>query len=179
LLGQYVAALESGWSPDNLRPQTAVDYLAQIAADADAFLGHQVDRDPAGRTVTLPDGSKAPRLPGYSLWISDGDFCGSINLRWKPGGIELPPYVLGHIGYAVVPWKRGRGYAKRALRLMLGHAHDEGLAHVVITTDAGNMASRRVIESNGGVFVEEYVRPAQYGGSVGLKYHVPTSEVPA
>jgi len=75
-----------------------------------------------------------------------------------------------------VPWKQGRGYAKRALGLMLGHARDEGLAQVVITTDPGNMASRRVIEANGGVFVEEYVRPAQYGGTPGLKYRVPTSE---
>jgi predicted acetyltransferase len=179
LLDQYVDALKSGWSPDNLRPQTANDYLAQIAEDADAFLERQVDRDPQGRTVALPDGTHAPRLPGYSLWMSDGDFCGSINLRWQPGTAALPPYVLGHIGYAVVPWKRGRGYAKEALRLMLRHARGEGLEHVVISTDASNMASRRVIEANGGIFVEQYTRPAQYGGTAGLKYQVPTPEVPA
>ena len=179
LLDQYVDALKSGWSPDNLRPEAATDHLEQIAADADAFLERQVDRDPRGRTVTLPDGSQAPRLPGYSLWISDGDFCGSIGLRWQPGSTALPPHVLGHIGYAVVPWKRSRGYATEALRLMLRHAHGEGLEHVVITTDPANLASRRVIEANGGIFVEQYTRPAQYGGTAGLKYQVPTPEVPA
>ncbi len=175
LLGQFADALRSGWSPDNLRAATAADYLGQIAEDADAFLERQVDRNPRGRTVTLPDGSTAPRLPGYSLWMSDGDFCGSINLRWQPGTEALPPYVLGHIGYSVVPWKRGRGYAKEALRIMLGHARDEGLEHVVVTTEPANAASRRVIEANGGVLVERYVRPAQYGGTVGLKYSIPTA----
>jgi hypothetical protein len=65
----------------------------------------------------------------------------------------LPADVLGHIGYAVVPWKAGRGYAKRALKLMLEHAHSEGLRYVEITTDPDNVASHRVIEINGGVLV--------------------------
>jgi predicted acetyltransferase len=177
LLGQYIEALRSGWSPDNLRPETANDYLAQIAEDAQAFLERQVDRDPRGRTVTLPDGSQVPRLPSYALWMSDGDFCGSINLRWQPGTTALPPYVLGHIGYSVIPGKRGRGYAKEALRLMLDHARGEGLEYVMVTTEPGNMASQRVIEANGGLLVERYTRPAQFGSTAGLKYQIPTSGV--
>ena len=54
------------------------------------------------------------------MW--DGEFCGSIGFRWQPGTSTLPPYVLGHIGYAVVPWKRGRGYATQALALLLPEA---------------------------------------------------------
>jgi predicted acetyltransferase len=174
LLDRYVEALRSGWSPDNLRPETANDHLGLIAADAQGFLDRQVDRDPRGRAVTLPDGSQMPRIPGYSLWMSDGDFCGSISLRWQPGTAALPPYILGHVGYSVVAWKRGRGYAKEALRLMLHHARGEGLEYVVVTTDPGNMASQRVIEANGGLLVERFNRPAQYGGTAGLKYHIPT-----
>jgi predicted acetyltransferase len=45
------------------------------------------------------------------MW--DGDFAGAINLRWQPGTAELPPHCLGHIGYGVVPWKRGRCEAFR------------------------------------------------------------------
>ena len=58
---------------------------------------------------------------------------------------------------------------------MLDHARGEGLAYVVVTTEPGNMASQRVIEANGGVLVERYTRPVQFGGTPGLKYHIPTS----
>jgi predicted acetyltransferase len=177
LLASYVAALETGWSPDNLRPQVAQEHLAEIARDADAFLAGMIDREARGGPVTLPDGSQVPRLPGYRLWITDGEFCGSIGLRWVPGTTELPPHVLGHIGYAVVPWKRNRGYATRALALMLREARKEGLDHVIITTDRDNMASRRVIEANGARRGEPFTRGTAYGHSKGLRYRVPTPKL--
>ena len=74
----YVHALRQGWSPDNLRPQTALDELERIAQDADLFLCEQVDREAKGPSIVLPDSSTVPRLPGYSLWMWDGEFCGSI-----------------------------------------------------------------------------------------------------
>jgi predicted acetyltransferase len=123
----YVHALQQGWSPDHLRPQTALDELVRIAQDPEAFLSGQVDREATGPPIILPDGSAVPRLPGYSRWMWDGEFCGSIGFRWQVGTSELPAYCLGHIGYSVVPWKRGRGYATRALRLLLPHAREEGL----------------------------------------------------
>src|SRR5205814_277273 len=79
-------------------------------------------------------------------------------VRWQPGTSALPVHVLGHIGYAVVPWKEGLGYAKLALRLMLEHARDERFEYVEITTDSDNVASRRVIEVNGGVLIELWVQ---------------------
>jgi predicted acetyltransferase len=71
-----------------------------------------------------------------------------------------------------VPWKEGRGYAKLALKLMLEHARGEGLQYVEITTDPDNVASRRVIEVNGGVLVERFRRPAQYGGTDALRFRI-------
>jgi predicted acetyltransferase len=107
-LASYQTALERGWSGDNLRGEAAArEELARIAEDAGAFVAQQTDRDARGPEVTLPDGSKASRIPGFQLWIWDGDFCGSISLRWRPGSDELPPYVLGHIGYSVVPVANG------------------------------------------------------------------------
>ena len=50
-----------------------------------------------------------------------------------------------------MPWKRRRGYATRALALLLPVARGLGLPRVLVTCDAGNAASRRVIEANGGV----------------------------
>ena len=169
----YIAALERGWSPDNVRGEAAArEELERIAADADAFLASLVDREARGGPVTLPDGTAVPRLPGYRRWMWDGEFCGSIGLRWQRGTEALPPYCLGHIGYAVVPWKQGRGYATRALREVLREAKAERLRYVEITTDPDNMASQRVIEANGGVLVEEFVHPAALGGKRGLRYRV-------
>ena len=37
-LTSYVAALERGWSPDNMRPEAGPEELARIAVNADAFL---------------------------------------------------------------------------------------------------------------------------------------------
>src|SRR5215208_1601006 len=153
-LSSYVAALERGWSPDNIRDQAAADEeLRRIAADRDKFIARLVDREAEGEPIALPDGTMVPRLPGYRRWMWDGEFCGSIGLRWQRGTEALPSYCLGHIGYAVVPWKQRRGYATRALREVLSGARAEGLRFVEITTDVHNVASQRVIETNGGVLV--------------------------
>jgi predicted acetyltransferase len=91
----------------------------------------------------------------------------------RPSALEaLPPHWLGHIGYAVVPWKRRRGYATRALRDMLADARSEGLRYVEITTAPANVASRRVIEANGGVLVEAFVTPEALGGMLELRNRV-------
>jgi predicted acetyltransferase len=41
------------------------------------------------------------------------------------------------------------------LGAVLPHAHDMGIDPVLVTCDAGNMASRRVIEANRGVLEDE------------------------
>jgi predicted acetyltransferase len=172
-LPSYIAALERGWSPDNVRGDAATrEELAAIAADPDAFLASLVDREAVAGPVTLPNGTKVPRLPGYRRWMWDGEFCGAIGFRWQRGTEELPPHCLGHIGYAVVPWKRRRGHATLALREMLQDAKIEGLRFVEIITNSDNVASCRVIESNGGLVVEEFVKPAEYGGAPALRYRV-------
>lgn len=171
-LPSYVAALERGWSPDNTRPDAWRDELARIARDPDAFLAAMTDREAAGPPVVLPDGSTAPRLPGFRRWMWDGEFCGSVGLRWQPGTAELPPHCLGHASYAVVPWKRGRGHATRALALLLPLAAAEGLPYVELTTDADNVPSQRVIRRCGGVLVERFVKPAAYGGGAGLRFRI-------
>src|SRR5689334_13766137 len=150
LLPGYIYALRRGWSPNTVRPEASVEELHAIEVDSEAFLRSLVDREAAGSPIVLPDGTTAARLPGFRKWMWDGEFCGSIGLRWQPGTSELPDYVLGHIGYSVVPWKRRRGYATKALGLILVDAGREGLTHVDLTTDIDNVASRRVIEANRG-----------------------------
>jgi len=156
LLAGYAAALAAGWSPDNTRDVSG-EQLAALRADAGAFLDRLTAQ---GGTITLWDGREVPKLPHVRRWISDGEFCGSIGLRWQEGSDDLPPHVLGHIGYAVVPGKRRRGYARAALGLMLGVAREVGLGRVMLTCAESNVASRRVIEANGGVLTRRTAHPA-------------------
>jgi predicted acetyltransferase len=170
-LPSYIAALEQGWSSDTVRGAVAArEDLQEIAADRERFLSLMDDREAKGGPVTLPDGSTVPRLPGYTRWLWDGEFCGEINFRWQPGTTELPPHCLGHIGYGVVPWKRNKGYAKQALNQFLQEVRDEGLPFIEITTDTTNVASQRAIVANGGVLVEEFIKPMQHGGKPGLRF---------
>jgi len=171
-LSSYVEALERGWSPDNLRPEAAREELDRIAHDASLFIAEQTDRDAKGPPITLPGGAVVPRLPGFHKWMWDGEFCGSIGFRWQPGTTDLPPHCLGHIGYAVVSWKQGRGFASRALALLLPEAKAQGLAFVEITTDADNVASQRVITKNGGELFERFNKPAAYGGAPSLRFRI-------
>ncbi|MBI1349777.1 MAG: GNAT family N-acetyltransferase [Actinomycetales bacterium] len=158
-----VDALRRGWSPNSLDPDAGYRLLEEIEQDPDGFLAGLDDRDPRGRTFELPDGSRVPRLPQTTRWMWDGEFCGSISVRWQPGTTELPPTCLGHVGYTVVPWKRRRGYATAALGLLLPIAAEVGLPLVTITTDDDNIASQRVAAANGARFAREFAKPASYG----------------
>src|SRR5262249_38295639 len=84
----------------------------------------------------------------------------------------------GHIGYAVVPWKRGRGYATRALALMLIEARRVGLPFVQVTSDLDNPASQAVIRANGGRVVERFREPEALGGKQALRFHIDLENVP-
>ncbi len=177
VLPAYVHALEAGWSPNTVR-NVAPEQLAAIASDADAFIAGLTTR---GGTIRLHDGCEVARLPDMIRWIIAADrperpFVGSINLRWQEDAAgrpvtELPSHVLGHVGYTILPEHAGRGYASAALAAVLVEARIVGLPFLTITCDAGNAASRRVIEKNGGRFVERFVAPL-YGPGERLMYRI-------
>jgi predicted acetyltransferase len=178
MLASYADALRSGWSPNNLQDVSG-QQLDAIAAGASAFLASLADAQPPGRTITLPDGTEVPRLPMRLRWIWDGEFCGQISLRWAVDATgrpisELPSHVLGHIGYAVVPWKRGHGLAKKALRHMLSEAREVGLSQLTITTDADNQASQKVVLSQGATLLETFTDP-RFGPELRHRYVITLS----
>jgi predicted acetyltransferase len=164
-LNSYVDALRRGWS-------VYPNELEEISDDPVSFLQRLDDPQGTGRPVTLPDGSSVPRIPGYKLWMWHGDFVGVIGIRWQHGTPELPPHCLGHIGYGVVPWKRCRGFATLALRLMLPKAKAQGLPYVEIVTNIDNIASQHVIAANGGVLIEHFHKGPEHLGGKAYRFHI-------
>jgi predicted acetyltransferase len=80
--------------------------------------------------------------------------------------------VLGHVGYAVVAWRRGRGYASEALRLLLPEAWRLGLPYIELVTDPDSIPSQKVIQANGGRLIERFREPEAYGGNEALRWRI-------
>jgi predicted acetyltransferase len=93
-------------------------------------------------------------VPSTTLWwVEDEQYLARIAIRHR-----LTAHLLeggGHIGYDVRPSARRRGHATTMLRAALPVAHDMGIASALVTCDVTNVASRRVIEANGGVFEDQ------------------------
>ena len=114
-----------------------------------------------------------PRLPGLVFWVEDAGFCGTINLRFQLDGEELPVHVSGHVGYSIVRWKQRAGRATAALRLLLPIARGCGLERVMVTCDADNVPSQRVIEKAGGTRIDD-APPLRAGDPIKRRWWVAT-----
>ncbi|STQ91166.1 GNAT family N-acetyltransferase [Iodobacter fluviatilis] len=157
LLPSYISALERSWTRDGDHdPEGASAQLARIAQNAEEFLASLTDLEGAGPPVVLNDGSTVPRLSRARYWISDGEFAGDLSLRWQKGTSDLPAYCLGHLGYAVLPWKRGRNYAAQAILQLAPLAQSHGLSWIDIAMGIDNLASRRSAEKAGAVLLRQF-----------------------
>jgi predicted acetyltransferase len=114
----------------------------------------------------LPDGF----VPATTYWlVRDGEcVVARSSLRHC-----LTPHLEregGHVGYSVRPSERGKGYGTAVCRLTLARAREMGLGRVLITCDADNPASARIIEKNGGVFEDQ--RLSHQTGKMKRRYWV-------
>lgn len=101
---------------------------------------------------TVPVG-RVPGLEFLAVHLEDKKIVGMLNLR-----LALNDYLLnfgGHIGYAICPSERQKGYGEEMLRLALPKAKEQGLSRVLITCAETNLPSAFVIEKNGGVLEDK------------------------
>lgn len=112
-------------------------------------------------------------VPNSIYWLIDGDeFIGRVDIRHQL--TPLLKQVGGHIGYDIRPSKRKQGYGKLILKLALEKAGKLGIKDVLVTCDATNIGSKKVIETNGGKF-ESQVR-GEPGKPDKLRYWITARE---
>jgi len=106
------------------------------------------------------------RVPQTTLWWINGDqYLGRIDIRhWLTDRLMV---YGGHIGYDIRPSAQRQGHATAMLAAALPVALNLGIDPALLTCDADNIGSRKVIEANGGVL--------EYGKDGHLRYWVPTS----
>jgi len=128
------AVSEGGFTSDarDVTQETFADYVRKLTDMAE------------GRN--LPEGY----VPMNTFWLRhEGRLIGISRLR-----LRLVPALRergGHIGYWIRPSERRRGYGTLLLALTCRQARAKGIRRVLLTCDAGNTGSRRIIEKNGGV----------------------------
>ena len=109
-------------------------------------------RDYVDRVNSWPYGKSLPDdfvTNSYYVAVTGDMIVGRVSLRHELN--DFLERIGGHIGYAVIPSRRRRGYARNMLKQSLGIAREKGLDRVLVTSDVNNIASIRVIEANGGI----------------------------
>ena len=123
-------------------------YVAALVADV------ETPGEPDRHAARLcGEGEPKPREGGYVpqtiLWWVEGDeYLGRVGIRHRL--TEQLARRGGHIGYEVRPGARRRGHATAMLAAALPIAASLGIELAHVDCDADNLASRRIIEKNGG-----------------------------
>jgi predicted acetyltransferase len=144
----YIAVAKDFIAEEN---PNATNYKQLSISELEENFADYVDKLHAqSRGERLPKGY----VPATEYWIiKDNKYIGRVNIRHELND-HLENYG-GHIGYNLVRWERGKGFGTDALRLALPKAKELGLTRVLITCDENNIASRRVIEKNGGIYKDK------------------------
>jgi GNAT superfamily N-acetyltransferase len=143
--------------PPSLQPPTTAVRESWLAAERASCLEDGGSTGLLERAEADFDGLVAVRqgtprwwgVPTTILWYVSGEhYLGELVIRH-----ELTPALFksgGHIGYSVAPQWRRQGHATRMLAAGLAECRRMGLRRVLLTCDAANEPSRRVILANGG-----------------------------
>ncbi|MGF1692280.1 GNAT family N-acetyltransferase [Photobacterium kagoshimensis] len=132
------------------------DFLANDHSNAEHYLaGKQDFTSYVQRLLDEANGVNLPEgyVPCNHYWLVNDNkaMLGAIRVRHHIDS-DFLALEAGHIGYDVAPSFRHQGHGKTMLRLVLPKAKALGIHTALITADEDNLASRKVIESNGGQF---------------------------
>ncbi|MDO6544882.1 GNAT family N-acetyltransferase [Photobacterium sanguinicancri] len=122
------------------------EYYLAGKQDFTSYVKHLLDE---ANGVNLADGY----VPCNHYWLVNDNksILGAIRVRHNIDN-EFLALEAGHIGYDMAPSFRQKGNGKLMLKLALAKAKALGIDSALITADEDNLASRSVIESNGGQF---------------------------
>ncbi len=152
-------------------PMKLVSPHVQFEQSFMAFIDHFVEDDPVHGEFYEDAYSHFPRyveslinesqgvlahrfqVPCHHFWMlsPEGEVVGAIRVRHDLS-IPFLAFEGGHIGYDIAPKYRELGYGYQILSLGLIEAKKIGLSEILITADEDNVASRKIIEANGGKF---------------------------
>lgn len=137
----------------------------RLALDAVAF------RTRLAGIAQFRDGEPAPgKVRSTTLWLAESDaYIGRISIRHALS--DSLRVIGGHIGYDVRPSRRGQGYGGKMLALALPHAAVLGIDPAMLTCDADNAVSWRMIERCGGVREAEFM----HENLLRYRYWLPTT----
>lgn len=122
--------------------QGKADFSAYIQSLADEAAGINLQED---------------HVPCSHFWLVSGSpntdkaILGAIRVRHHIENAFLA-WEAGHIGYDIAPSYRGLGHGTLMLSLALPQAKALGIESALVVADEDNLASRKVIEANGGIF---------------------------
>lgn len=135
---QEIEANENGFSND-ANGMTYSEFESWIKQ------AHELDNG-----INMPDWM----VPQSSYWLFNNDL---------PIGIGRIRHCLndslretgGHIGYAIRPSERGKGYGTVLLALLMEKSKQLDISQLQVGAEAYNIQSNKIIMRNGGVFTRE------------------------
>jgi predicted acetyltransferase len=145
-------------------PAGLFELLEEIRYDENGFIGDarvaSGELSVAAYLKELADISEGRNLrPGWvpmtTFWLLDATDNAVAVSRLRHRLTESLLRSGGHIGYFVKRQERGKGYGTEILHQTLAEARKLGIERALLTVDADNLASVRVIEGNGGVLQDE------------------------
>lgn len=132
---------------EDFKHETSPFAFALKPVEEGHFAAYVAGLEAQEREEGLPEGI----VPQTTFWLVRGGnyIIGVTRFRHRlTPGLEQ---WGGHIGYAIRPSERRRGYATLMLKLALREAKKLGLKRVLLTCDPENTASARVMLKNGAV----------------------------